>query len=152
MEKKIYVCDRCGTELDVRDHIVIIRGNISTELMEKIYDFCPTCAFGVRAELDEVLKPKTAKRPYKKPEIIEEPPKLALVKRGRRAAAPVKKDETVKKENGKDLDIGKAGALYKTKRWSIKDIAEDMNTTEEVIEKALIKLGLLEKKTKEAKK
>ena len=151
MEKIKYECDRCGTEMDVRKYIVTIkRGDIETEPKETVYDYCKDCYYGTNEELDAVLK--TKKKPYKKPEIIEKPPQMAPCKRGRKAAEPVKKSEAVKKENGKDLDIGKAGALYRSGNWSIRDIAGDMNTTEEIIEKALIKLGLLEGKKKEAKK
>lgn len=126
MEKKIYICDRCGTELDVRDHIVIIRGNTETELMETVYDFCPSCAFGVRAELDEVLKPK--KKPYKKPETIEATPKLAPCKRKTKVA------ELEKKE--KKPDFGTVKALYQA-GWSVKAIAEDIKASEEAVRKVV---------------
>lgn len=103
MKKIIYICDKCGKE--IQDEIFPIG---------KVFDLCPDCADKFQNVLAGFLNQK------------EEQPK----------PEPEKPKKGVKGNGGArhkvKLDLGKVGALYAA-GWSVKQIAEEMNCSDQTI-------------------
>lgn len=163
---KVTICDRCGSRVEGKPMKIIIgryeskgRRIIPEDFSQKIkeYDLCEECA----KELTEMALEKPKEVAKKKEE-----PVATSQKRGKKinidieklvtmknqgmtykeiaaelgcseatACARMKKYEE-KKNEVEELDVGKIRSLYRAK-WSIKDIADEMRTSEEHIRIAL---------------
>lgn len=114
MKKTIYVCDRCGKEVDQKDLIQVTTS--PKDPTESISDLCPEC-------YEDFMK------------IIKD------FMNGKPAAAEKKEEKKGVKKNGGSrhriqLDLGKVGAL-RNAGWTIKAIADEMNVSLMTISKHL---------------
>lgn len=105
MKKIIYICDRCGVEVEKPYPIE----NVKTG--ERL-DLCPECTEDFHMFLAEFIQRKTEQKQPPKPK--------NEVKENGGARHKVK------------LDLGKVGALYAA-GWAVKKIAEEMNCSEQTI-------------------
>lgn len=111
MKKIVYVCDSCGNDIDEAFRYRMVYGKIDDPPTEK--DLCIKCylqvttgLFGIKAGNDI-------------PESLKEKPNPEPKKRGGA-------------RHKVELDLGKVGALYAA-GWSVKQIAEEMNCSDQTI-------------------
>lgn len=121
MRKITFYCDRCGKLIEQEVHQIGARF-LDSEGLEMDHEYgaelCPACF----REIDDMVA------------FMVKNPTIHFDGGKQIGAEPENQKPKKNTGHGKlNLDLGKIGALYRTNKWSIKDIASDMHCSEQTI-------------------